>query len=181
MITLTGKCMLLEGVLRLLSTAKAIDFLHLMTGLRKRWPSMRLHQRVNGDTGTGGPKGIWCWMGHISDSQEQVHLLAMPGHIAWVQDHLIWWAQWLWLLVHLIVGKVPVANWAQWTPSYQLKKLLGDHWSRMKDEKNINPLFASSLPYIYVLVVFRLLNHLTSKNEVMTFLSIVVFFFFFDK
>jgi hypothetical protein len=50
----------------------------------------------------------------------------------------------------------------------------------MKDEKNINPLFASSLPYIYVLVVFRLLNHLTSKNEVMTFLSIVVFFFFFS-
>ncbi len=50
----------------------------------------------------------------------------------------------------------------------------------MKDEKNINPLFASSLPYIYVLVVFRLLNHLTSKNEVMTFFVYSSFVFFFS-
>lgn len=122
MTTLTGKCMLLEGVLTLLSTAKAIDFLHLMTGLRKRWPSMRLHQRVNGSTGTGGPKGICCWTEPTSGSREQVHLLAMLGHIAWVQDHLLWWAQWPWLLVHSIVGRVPAANWAHWTPSLSAKK-----------------------------------------------------------
>lgn len=112
MITLTGKCMPLEGALRLQFTAKATDFWHPMRGLEKRRQSMRMHQRVNGGTGTGSRKGICFWMGHTSCSRAQEHHLAMPGQLAWVQDQVHWWAQWPGLLGHLHVGRVPAVEGA---------------------------------------------------------------------